>query len=121
MNDLNELAQRYIAVWNEPDASVRGDGIKQLWVDGGEHFTDVREVHGYEELEARIGKAYEQWVQPGQFVFRAVPNATGHHNTVRFNWEMVEVASGTVRSVGFDFLVLNEQGKIVVDYQYIDA
>ncbi|MFC7640774.1 hypothetical protein ACFQX6_07005 [Streptosporangium lutulentum] len=78
------------------------------------------EVHGHTELEERIATAYEQWVKPGIHVFRAVPNANGHHNAVRFNWEMVIRASGAVDSVGFDFIVLNGEGLIKSDHQFID-
>ncbi|HEX4725799.1 MAG TPA: nuclear transport factor 2 family protein [Pseudonocardiaceae bacterium] len=120
MSDLSELAQRYIAVWNEPDAERRLAGIEALWAVDCAHYTDIREAHGYDALHERIAKAYEQWVAPGQYVFRAVDNANGHHNTVRFNWEMVTTDSDQVVSVGFDFLLLDDQGKISVDYQFID-
>ena len=120
MSDLSELAQRYIAMWNEPDADRRRIDIEALWAADSAHYTDSREAHGYEALAERIGRAYEQWVAPGQYVFRAVDNANGHHNTVRFNWEMVTTDSAQVVSVGFDFLLLDDEGRISVDYQFID-
>lgn len=47
-------------------------------------------------------------------------NAEDHHNGVRFNWEMVPAASGAVAAVGFDFLVLGADGRIRLDYQFLD-
>ncbi|MFF5212710.1 nuclear transport factor 2 family protein [Streptosporangium sp. NPDC000396] len=121
MNDLNDFARRYIAVWNEPDADLRLKAITELFAPDAAHYTPSQEVHGHAELEVRITTAYEKWVRPEVYVFRAVPNANGHHNTVRFNWEMVTQASGEVDSVGFDFIVLNEEGLIKSDHQFIDG
>jgi hypothetical protein len=120
VSDLSELAERYIAVWNEPDADRRRAGIEELWAVDCAHYTDIREVHGYDALAERIGKAYEQWVAPGGYLFRAVDNANGHHGTVRFNWEMVTTDTHQVVSVGFDFLLMDDDGKISIDYQFID-
>lgn len=120
MSDLNEFAERYIAVWNEPNAELRRKGIAELFAPDVAHYTPSQEVHGHAQLEVRIGTAYEQWVAPGEFVFRAVPGANGHHNAVRFNWEMVNVASGVAVSVGFDFIVLGTDGLIKSDHQFVD-
>jgi hypothetical protein len=52
--------------------------------------------------------------------FRAVQNAQALRNVVTFNWEMI-AADGKVLAVGLEFLVLDEQGRIAVDYQFIVA
>ncbi|MGW5365834.1 nuclear transport factor 2 family protein [Actinopolymorpha pittospori] len=120
MSDLNDLARRYIELWNEPDAERRRHAISDLFAPDAAHYTPTREFHGHTELEARVTTAHEQWVEPGEYVFRSVPNANGHHDTVRFNWEMVRLDSGKVESVGFDFLVLDENGLIRSDHQFLD-
>jgi hypothetical protein len=117
---LNDFATRYIALWNEPDPGLRSKAIEELFAPEAQHFTPAQEVHGRAALEERIGTAYAKWVEPGQFAFRAVSNATGHHQSVRFNWEMYTVATGKADSVGFDFITLNESGQILTDYQYVD-
>src|SRR3954468_9983757 len=33
-----ELADRYLALWNEPDADRRGRTIAELWTHDGRHF-----------------------------------------------------------------------------------
>ncbi|XVQ87926.1 nuclear transport factor 2 family protein [Microbispora siamensis] len=121
MNDLNDLARRYVAVWNEPDAAVRREMIAQLFAPDAAHYTPSMEAHGHAELEVRIATSYGKWVAPGGYVFRAVENADGHHGAVRFNWEMVRTASGEVDSVGFDFLTLDEDGRIRTDHQFIES
>ncbi|MDH6135469.1 hypothetical protein P3T37_004884 [Kitasatospora sp. MAA4] len=120
LNDLNAFAERYIAVWNEPDAELRRKGIAALFAADSVHYTPSQEVRGHAELDVRITKAFDTWVRPGEYVFRAVPNANGHHNSVRFNWEMVHLASKEAVSVGFDFIVLDQDGLIKSDHQFVD-
>ena len=119
MSDLNTFAHRYIAMWNEPDAGQRRKAIAELFAPDAAHYTPSQEIHGHAELEVRITTAYEKWVKLGVHTVRAVPNANGHHNAVRFNWEMVTLASGKVDSVGFDFIVLNGEGLIKTDHQFV--
>jgi hypothetical protein len=35
MSKLNELVDRYVSVWNEPDAERRRQGIAALWAEDG--------------------------------------------------------------------------------------
>jgi hypothetical protein len=120
MSDLNDLACRYVEMWNEPDPELRGKSIAELFTPDVAHYTPFQEVRGRAEMATRVAISYEKWVRPGTHIFRAVPNATGHHNAVRFNWEMVDVASGAVRNVGFDFVLLDQDGLISSDHQFID-
>ena len=120
MTDLNAFAESYIAMWNEPDPQRRREAIAELFAPDAAHYTPSQEVHGHAELETRITSAYKRWVAPGEHVFRARPNADGHHDTVRFSWEMVNLASREAVSVGFDFITLDSEGRIVNDYQFLD-
>ncbi|WP_329206391.1 nuclear transport factor 2 family protein [Streptomyces sp. NBC_00683] len=118
--DFSEFARRYVAMWNEPDAALRHATVDALFASGGSHYTPTREFHGHHALRSRVTEGYEQWVEPGTHVFRLVPGADGHHGTVRFNWEMVETGSGRTAAVGFDFVVLDEDGLIISDHQFVD-
>jgi hypothetical protein len=82
----NELRNRYVELWNEPDPGRRRDRIESLSTqDATQLLTppeDVRaaaaalamastfEVRGHEALERRVGRAYEQFVAPGGHEFR---------------------------------------------------
>jgi hypothetical protein len=120
MSQLNELVDRYVALWNEPDVERRRQSIAELWAEDGAHFTPSLEVHGHAALEARVAGAHEKWVKTGGFVFKSAQNADGHHDTVRFNWEMVPAAGGEPAAVGFDFLMLGDDGRIRLDFQFLD-
>ena len=48
-------------------------------------------------------------------------NADTHHDTVKFNWEMIPSNGGETATIGFDFLILDSNGQIRVDYQFIET
>ena len=58
---------------------------------------------------------------PGEFVFRARDNAARLGNVVKFSWEMVTSGSGEVAGVGLEVLILHDDGRIRIDYQFIEA
>src|ERR671919_645737 len=84
-----ELADRYLALWNEPDADRRRRMIAELWTEDGRHIlqppqeireiaaqpgiamTAILEARGYEEIEARAASADEHWVRPQWLCLRA--------------------------------------------------
>ena len=117
---LRPLLDRYVAVWNEPDAGRRRAAIESLWLPDGAHLTPTRQAVGWDAIEERIAEAYQQWVAPGGFDFRAVPDISGHNSTARFHWEMAP-PDGPAASVGFDFLILADDGRIHTDYQSIEG
>ena len=118
--DASELVRRYATIWNEPDEAVRRARIAELWAPDGAHFTPTFEAHGYDEIAARVARAFDRFVATGEFTFRALDNIDSHHSTVKFNWMMVPAGGGMAQSVGFDFFVLDEDGRIRADYQFIE-
>jgi hypothetical protein len=130
-----ELVDRYVAVWNEGDAARRRDAIAALWSEDAVHtlqppqevldaaaaldVTPVFQARGHAELEARVARAHEEFVVAGKFSFRSKGNAARLGDVVRFNWEMVS-SDGEVAGVGLEFLVLAPDGRIRLDYQFIE-
>lgn len=114
-----ELIDRYVAVWNEPDRERRRQTISELWAEDGIYVSAQAEFRGYGAIEDAVKEAHERFVGGG-YVFKPSRNSTGHHNTLRFNWIMVPVGGDEVEAIGFDFFVLNGEGRIIADYQYID-
>jgi hypothetical protein len=86
LKQAEELADRYVAVWNEPDADVRRKAVEQLWTEDGVHLLEppeevvkradelaisaTFEARGHAELVRRVSRAYDEFVAPGQFEFR---------------------------------------------------
>jgi hypothetical protein len=133
--DPQELANRYVAAWNEADAARRRNAVLELWTEDGLHvlqppqavrdaasdlnMTAIFQARGHAELLARVGRAYEKFVASGQFSFRARSNAVRVGDVVKFNWEMVS-SKGEVTAVGLEFVVLAADGRIRLDHQFIE-
>ncbi|MER7756482.1 hypothetical protein [Kitasatospora sp. NPDC097643] len=130
-----QLADRYAALWTESDAGLRRKAIEELWTEDGTHLlhppVEVREAaarvgfdepvleaRGYEELEVRVTRAYEEFVAPGEFTFRARQDAVRLRDVVRFGWEMVPTSGGEPVGGGAEFVVLGADGRIAADYQF---
>src|SRR5690606_18145636 len=100
-----QLAERYTAVWMEPDAERRRLMIAALWSEDAIHILQPTQevyaaaaeravnptwqVRGHDELEARVTKAYEDFVASGQMSFRAVPGAKRLGDAVTWRWQGV--------------------------------
>jgi hypothetical protein len=120
MINIENFTTRYVAMWNEPDPAARHDLVIKLWAEDATNFTQSFEVHGHHEIEARVTRAYETYVAPGTFLFKAVRPAGIHHNAIRIDWEMIDPNSGAAASTGSEFIILDGKGRIANDYQFLD-
>ena len=138
-DDTDTLTDAYVDLWMEADPELRRKAISELWAYDGAHVlldppmiiresaaaigfrAPALEVRGFAGLEQRVARTYEELIAPGQFQFRSRKNASRLGNVVTFNWEMVAVASDEIAGVGLDILVLDDEGRIRVDYQLIEA
>jgi hypothetical protein len=133
------LVDRYIALWNEPDAETRRTMIRELWaLDGAQILADPPaaardgaadlrfgppsfEVHGHDALEARVTRAHEMFVADGAYRFQ---QHGGVHDLleglVTFRWKMVTTADGSHAAGGAEVVDLDTSGRIRRDYQFIE-
>ncbi len=114
-----DFVDRYVALWNEPDAKVRRRTIEELWAPDGANYTGSKQAVGYEALDVRVTSAYDAYVGSGNFTFRSHLPPVGHHGVVKVTWEMVTVPGEVIASIGIEFLVLDVQGRIASDHQFI--
>jgi hypothetical protein len=133
-----ELAEKYLALWNEPDADRRRRMIAELWTEDGRHvlqapqeiraiaaqpgigLTAILEARGYEEIEARVASAYDHWVGSEGLSFRGRDDAERLGDVAKFHWEAV-AKDGEVVAVGLNFLLLAADGRIERDYTFVVA
>jgi hypothetical protein len=119
MLDAQELADKYVAVWNERDPERRRQQIAALWVPDGQHYVDVREARGYDALEQRIVGSYNKNVRDGSHRFRVAKDARSLRDIVTLDWEMLLAAEERVVARGFAVLSVDGEGRILVDYQFV--
>lgn len=137
MGSTTELVDRYVAVWNEPDQELRRKIIRELWTEDGAQilqppremaeeasrlgFSSILRARGHDELEVRVARAHEEFVVGGQFLFRRRDEGARLLDVVKFSWEMVSARSGEVAGVGVEILLLDVDGRIRLDYQFIEG
>jgi hypothetical protein len=136
--DPDELVSRYVAVWAEPDADRRRAAVQELWAEDGVHIlqppeeiqqtavslgfaTAALQARGHDALQARVTRAYEEFVAPGDFTFRSRHTTARLDNVVKFSWEMVPAGGGEAAGTGLEILILDTDGRIKTDYQFIDG
>jgi hypothetical protein len=134
-NDPNKLAERYTAVWMEPDGDRRRKAIAELWSEDAIHVLQPTQevyaaaaeravnptwqVRGHDELEARVASAYDDFVASGQMSFRLRDDAKRLGDVVTWRWEGVSPA-GEVLGTGLEFVILAADGRIATDYQFVE-
>ncbi|MHC3467416.1 hypothetical protein ACYF6T_01765 [Streptomyces sp. 7R007] len=136
--DPQELADRYIAQWNVPDAAGRRAAVEALWAEDGRHVlhppAEIRRVaadlgfgnqtlqaRGYDAIETRVTRGHEQFVEKQGLTFRRRADAVRLDGVVKVEWEAVSAETGDVRGGGVDLLVLDDDGRIRTDYMFPGA
>ena len=118
VKELNKFIDRYIVVWNEPNAELRRKSIAELWSTNATHFTPKLKAHGLEAIYKRVTDSYGKSVGKGDYLFQSANNANGHHNVVKSDWQMVSTKDGKTAAVGSVFIFLDDDGRILADYQF---
>jgi len=110
-----EIVDRYVAVWSEPDAGARRKAIGDLWAPGGTEFVEGVRFTGHPELADRVAEAYGQFVEAGGYTVSTAGDVTEHGNIVMFTIRLER--AGEVAWAARVFLVLGEDGLVHQDYQ----
>jgi hypothetical protein len=130
------IADRYLSLWNEPDADRRRQLIAELWTEEGRHLLQppqeirelaaqpgigmpaILEARGHDEIEARVASAFDHWVGSEGLTFRGRDDAERLGDVVKFHWEAVD-EDGEASGVGLNVLVLAADGRIERDYVFV--
>ncbi|MFN3512162.1 MAG: nuclear transport factor 2 family protein [Phenylobacterium sp.] len=105
-----EIAQTYIAAWNETDPTKRRALIADTWTADATYVDPLASVAGHEGVDALISGVQQKF--PG-FRFALQGEADGHGDHVRFTWglgpegveppvvgtDVVRVEDGRLKSV----------------------
>lgn len=130
-----QFAERYNAVWMEPDGDRRRRMIAEVWSEDAIHILQPTEgvyeaaderavnptwqVRGHDELDARVTAAFRDFVASGQMSFRVRDGARRLGDVITWNWEGVS-PDGEVLGVGLEFVILAPDGRIATDYQFVE-
>ncbi|WP_433756948.1 hypothetical protein [Nocardia sp. CA-135398] len=138
-NDLTPFAERYMSQWNESDPELRRKLIQEIWAaDGAQTLVDppveIREaaanlnfavpalkVRGHDAMEARVSRAYEMFVAPGEYLFEVGAATRLPAGLIGLPWSMVSRADGSVAGGGYEVIGLDSDGRITFDHQFIEG
>lgn len=110
MTDASTLAARYLEVWNSPDPRT---AVGAVFAERARYVDPLVDVTGHEAIAATVAAAHAQF--PG-WRFRPTGRAEGHHDQVRFSWELgpegddAPVAGSDVVTVGPDGRIASVSG-----------
>ena len=76
MSEFTDIAQRYLAAWNETDPAARQERVAALWAADGRYVDPLADVRGREQIAGLIAAVQDQF--PG-FTFRLAGDVDGHH------------------------------------------
>ncbi len=113
---MQEMVERYLAAWNETDATRRRKLVDELWAEDGSYTDPLADAHGRAEIAGLIGAVQQQFPD---FVFTLGGPVDAHHEQARFSWRLGPAGAEPV-VVGFDVAVLNGGGQIRGVYGFLD-
>ncbi|MFC1416000.1 nuclear transport factor 2 family protein [Streptacidiphilus cavernicola] len=114
--NLQDLAVRYLAGWNETDPAARRALVADLWAEDGRYTDPLVAAEGRDAIDATLGAVQQQF--PG-LVFSLLGPVDAHHGIARFGWELGP-AGGEALVVGFDVLVADADGRISQVLGFLD-
>jgi hypothetical protein len=100
--NVNRIADRYIAVWNETDPARRGTLLAEDWSDDATYVDPLMSGEGHAQISALIGAVQDRF--PG-FRFTRDGGADGYGDKVRFSWALGPEAEPDMIK-GTDFAVV---------------
>ena len=114
---MQEIIERYLAAWNETDPAARRGLVDSLWAPDGSYTDPLAEVRGPAEIDGLIGAVQQQFPD---FVFTLGGAVDANHNQARFTWHLGPAGGGEPPVIGFDVVVMNENGQIRSVHGFLD-
>jgi hypothetical protein len=116
MSDFTQLAEQYIATWNETDPSARRALIDEIWSQDGRYIDPLAEVTGRDQIDAVIATAQAQFASMS---FRLASAVDAHHDQARFTWELGPDGADAV-VIGFDVAQRDADGRLAQVLGFLD-
>jgi hypothetical protein len=113
-----QLVERYLDIWNEPDADARRAAVADVYADAAQYVDPLVDVTGHDQISELIGAVQQQ--VPGHVFRLGDAGVDAHHNVARFSWELVPAGGGESLAIGFDVAVIEEDGRISSVLGFLD-
>jgi len=114
MDNLTELIDRYIAMWNETNVERRRALIAQTWTEDARYVDPVLQGEGRAGIDAIVRGVHERF--PGHR-FRRTSDPDSHHDRVRFTWELApDGGSAVVKGIDFAVVAADQRLQAVTGF-----
>ncbi|MFC8720360.1 nuclear transport factor 2 family protein [Kitasatospora sp. NPDC057198] len=114
--DLQNLAERYLAAWNETDPAARRKLVEETWAADGTYTDPLVVARGHEQFDATLAAVQAQFAG---LVFTLGP-VDAHHDVARFTWELAPEGAEEPLVIGFDVLTATADGRIATVVGFLD-
>jgi len=118
MSNINEVVVRYIAAWNERDATRRRDLIAKTWTEDGSYLDAHRKGAGHDGIDAMIEAAQKQF--PG-YRLALKSGIEAHNGHARFSWAAGGAPDAPLYLGGTDFVAVARDGRLKSVIGFTDA
>jgi len=116
INETNELVERYVAIWNEPNPDVRYNRIAGVWAANGAYLDEIAGRNGHSAIAAEAARVYNALAATDR-IFTLANHAQAHHNVASLRWHMRARHCGAVKAEGSDLLILDKSGRVGFGYR----
>ncbi|MFY1634202.1 nuclear transport factor 2 family protein [Solwaraspora sp. WMMB335] len=117
MSDFIKLAERYLEIWNEPDAQARAQKIRDLCQEDVTYTDPMADVSGHEAFNALVGAVQQQFAG---MVFTLDGSVDAHHDLARFTWGLAPAGADEALAIGFDVIKTGPDGRLAAVYGFLD-
>ena len=108
MTDVNQIASRYIELWNERTAGRRRELLSENWTSDASYVDPLMKGDGHDGVDALISGVQQKFPD---FRFTLIGEPNGFGDRVRFSWGLgPEGVDSPIK--GTDFGVLSPDGRI---------
>jgi hypothetical protein len=116
MTDAKQIAERYIVLWNEPDAAVRQQLFAQDWTPTATYVDPMMAGTGPADIDALFGGVHQRFPN---FSFKLIGKPDGHGENIRFSWSLGPGDYVDAPIEGTDFAVVKD-GRIAAVTGFLD-
>ncbi|MFE4954652.1 nuclear transport factor 2 family protein [Streptomyces sp. NPDC056653] len=109
MTAYEDAVQRYFVAWNAATPEDLAKAVAAAFTEDAAYTDPLADVCGHDGLAAAISGARQQF--PG-FEFKLTGTPDGHHDIVRFSWDLVSTDDGSAPAAGSDVITLDDDGRI---------
>jgi hypothetical protein len=121
MNQASQIAERYLAAWNEREPAARLTKVAQVFAPDASYLDPMMRGSGVDGIAAMIAAAQQQF--PGcRFALHGTPD--GHDDVVRFSWTLAAAnapADAAPLAIGTDVATVDAEGRLVRVTGFLDA